>query len=82
MTPFGVRASFDVFQFVDGSRSILRSNYGFALASIDFPRYAELYLAGRLPIERLVERRIGLEDVEDAFARLRAGDGLRSVVTF
>ena len=82
MTPFGVRASFDVFQFVDGSRSILGSNYGFALASVDFPRYAELYLAGRLPIERLVERRIGLEDVEDAFARLRAGDGLRSVVTF
>ncbi len=82
MTPFGVRASFDVFPFVDGSRSILGSNYGFAVAAVDFPRYAELQLAGRLPIERLVERRIGLDEVEDAFARLRAGDGLRSVITF
>ena len=43
MTPFGVRASFEVFPFVDGSRSILGSNYGFAVASVDFPRYAELH---------------------------------------
>ncbi len=82
MTPFGVRAGFEVFPFVDGSRSILGSNYGFAVASVDFPRYAQLFLAGRLPIDRLVERRIGLDGVEDAFDRLRAGAGLRSVVTF
>ncbi len=82
MTPFGVRASFEVFPFVDGSRSILGSNYGFAVASVDFPRYAQLQLAGRLPIERLVEERIGLDDVEAAFERLRGGQGLRSVVTF
>lgn len=82
MTPFGVRASFDVFPFVDGSRSILGSNYGFAVAALDFPRYAQLYLAGRLPINRLVDRRIGLDEVEDSFVRLRAGEGLRSIVTF
>jgi Zn-dependent alcohol dehydrogenase len=82
MTPFDVRAGFEVFPFVDGSRSILGSNYGFAVASVDFPSYARLFLEGRLPIDRLVERRIGLDDVEDAFDRLRSGDGLRSVVTF
>jgi S-(hydroxymethyl)glutathione dehydrogenase/alcohol dehydrogenase len=82
MTPFGVRAALEVFPFVDGSRSILGSNYGFAVASIDFPAYARLFLEGRLPIDRLIERRIGLDDVEAAFDRLRAGDGLRNVVTF
>jgi len=82
LTPFGVRASFDVFPFVDGSRRILGSNYGFAVASVDFPRYAELQLAGRLPIERLVDRRIDLDGIEDAFDRMRRGEGLRSVVTF
>jgi S-(hydroxymethyl)glutathione dehydrogenase / alcohol dehydrogenase len=50
MTPFGVRAAFEVFPFVDGSRPILGSNYGFAVASVDFPRYAQLQLAGGLPI--------------------------------
>jgi len=63
LTPFGARASFEAFPFVDGSLRILGSNYGFAVAAVDFPRYAELHLAGRLPIERLVERTIGLDDV-------------------
>jgi S-(hydroxymethyl)glutathione dehydrogenase/alcohol dehydrogenase len=82
LTPFGARASFDVFPFVDGSRRILGSNYGFAVAALDFPRYAELHLSGRLPIDRLIDRRIGLDGIEDAFDRMRRGEGLRSVVMF
>jgi S-(hydroxymethyl)glutathione dehydrogenase/alcohol dehydrogenase len=82
LTPFGARASFDVFPFVDGSRRILGSNYGFAVAAIDFPRYAELHLSGRLPIEKLIDRRIELDGIEDAFDRMRRGEGLRSVVMF
>jgi S-(hydroxymethyl)glutathione dehydrogenase / alcohol dehydrogenase len=82
MTPFGGRASLEVFPFVDGARRILGSNYGFTVASVDFPRYAALHLEGRLPIDRLVERRIGLDDVEEAFAVMRRGEGLRRVVTF
>jgi S-(hydroxymethyl)glutathione dehydrogenase/alcohol dehydrogenase len=80
MTPVEARASFAVYPFVDGSRRILGSNYGFADPAVDFPEYARLHLEGRLPIERLIDRRIGLDDVERAFDRLRAGDGLRQVV--
>jgi Zn-dependent alcohol dehydrogenase len=29
-----------------------------------------------------VTRRIGLDDLEDAFARMQAGDGARSVIVF
>jgi S-(hydroxymethyl)glutathione dehydrogenase/alcohol dehydrogenase len=82
MTPFGTRASFEVFPFVDGGRSILGSNYGSAVAAEDFPRYAALHLAGRLPIDRLIDRRIGLEDVEGAFDRMRRGEGVRSVIDY
>ncbi|MEA2548365.1 MAG: hypothetical protein QOE42_963, partial [Chloroflexota bacterium] len=64
------------------SRRILGSNYGFADPPVDFPGYAELHLAGRLPVERLIDRRIALDDVEGAFDRLRAGVGLRQVVVF
>lgn len=80
LTPFGRRASFEAFPFVDASQRILGSNYGFAVAAVDFPRYAELHLAGRLPIEKLVDARIGLEDVEDAFDRMRRGEGVRRVI--
>jgi S-(hydroxymethyl)glutathione dehydrogenase / alcohol dehydrogenase len=82
MTPFGERASFEVFPFVDGGRRILGSDYGSADAPVDFPRYARLHLEGRLPVDRLIERRIGLDDIENAFAAMRRGEGLRRVVTF
>ena len=82
LTPFGVRVSFDVFPFVDGSRRMVGSNYGYAVAAEDFPRYARLHVEGRLPIERLIDRRIALDDLEDAFDRMRRGEGLRSVVQF
>ena len=82
MTPEGERAAFDVYRFVDGGRRILGSNYGSSVAARDFPRYAALHLEGRLPIDRLVDRRIALADVEPAFDRLRRGEGLRSVIVF
>jgi S-(hydroxymethyl)glutathione dehydrogenase/alcohol dehydrogenase len=82
LTAYEARASFGVYPLVDGSRRILGSNYGFADPATDFPRYAALHLAGQLPVERLIDRRIGLDDLEGAFDRLRAGEGLRQVVVF
>jgi Zn-dependent alcohol dehydrogenase len=82
MTPLGERAAFDVYPFVDGSRRILGSNYGFAEPAIDFPRYAAWSIEGRLPVARLIDRRIGLDDLEDAFAAMRRGEYTRQVITF
>jgi S-(hydroxymethyl)glutathione dehydrogenase/alcohol dehydrogenase len=82
LTKFGEHASFEAFPFVDGGRRILGSNYGSAVAAIDFPRYAEAFLAGRLPVDRLIDRHLPLDDLEDAFDRLRAGRAARQVVMF
>jgi S-(hydroxymethyl)glutathione dehydrogenase/alcohol dehydrogenase len=82
MTPFEVRASFEAFPFVDGGRRIIGSNYGSADPTVDFPRYASLHLAGRLPADQLITSRIGLDALEDAFAAMRRGEGVRSVIGF
>jgi S-(hydroxymethyl)glutathione dehydrogenase / alcohol dehydrogenase len=82
LTPVESRASFAVYPLVDGSRRILGSNYGSADPPVDFPRYAALHRAGRLPVERLIDRRVRLDDLEDSFDRLRVGDGLRQIVVF
>ncbi|HEY6014845.1 MAG TPA: Zn-dependent alcohol dehydrogenase [Candidatus Limnocylindrales bacterium] len=82
LTAFDARASVAAYPLVDGARRILGSNYGSADPAVDFPRYAALHLAGRLPVDRLIDRRIALDDLEAAFDRLRAGEGLRQVVTF
>jgi S-(hydroxymethyl)glutathione dehydrogenase/alcohol dehydrogenase len=80
MTPLGDRAAFEVYPLVDGSRRILGSNYGFAEPAIDFPRYAAWTLDGRLPVDRLIDRRIGLDDLEDAFAAMRRGEYTRQII--
>jgi S-(hydroxymethyl)glutathione dehydrogenase/alcohol dehydrogenase len=82
MTPVGERASFEVYPFVDGSRRILGSNYGSAEPGVDFVRYAGWVLEGRLPVGRLIERRIGLDELEDAFDAMRQGRYVRQVITF
>jgi Zn-dependent alcohol dehydrogenase len=50
--------------------------------SVDFARYGRLFLDGRLPVDRLVTDRIGLDGVEAAFDRMRRGEGVRTVIEF
>jgi S-(hydroxymethyl)glutathione dehydrogenase/alcohol dehydrogenase len=82
MTPVGERAAFEVYPFVDGARRIIGSNYGSAEPAIDFPRYASWTVEGRLPVDRLVDRRIGIDDVEGAFDAMRHGRYARQVIEF
>ena len=62
--------------------SLKSSWYGDCLPSRDFPMLTDLYLAGRLPLDKFVTDRIGLDDVEDAFTKMHGGEVLRSVVLF
>jgi S-(hydroxymethyl)glutathione dehydrogenase/alcohol dehydrogenase len=82
MTPIGERAAFEVFPFVDGARRIIGSNYGSAEPAIDFPRYASWTLEGRLPVDQLIDRRIAIDQIEDAFEGMRAGRYARQIIEF
>ena len=42
----------------------------------------DLYLQGRLPLEKFVSETIPLDGVEDAFEKMHQGEVLRSVVVF
>ncbi len=61
-------------------RRILGSVYGSSRPERDIPALLALYRAGRLPLDRLVSRRLPLEAVEEAFAAMRGGDALRVVL--
>jgi S-(hydroxymethyl)mycothiol dehydrogenase len=54
--------------------------YGDCLPSRDFPLLIDLFLQGRLPLDKFVSETIGLDDVEEAFHRMERGEVLRSVV--
>ncbi|WP_415954009.1 S-(hydroxymethyl)mycothiol dehydrogenase [Streptomyces sp. KLOTTS4A1] len=66
---------------VFGRGGALKSSwYGDCLPSRDFPMLVDLYQQGRLDLDAFVTETISLDDVETAFARMRSGDVLRSVV--
>jgi S-(hydroxymethyl)glutathione dehydrogenase/alcohol dehydrogenase len=68
--------------FTYAARKVIGSCYGSANVDRDFPRLLEFHRRGLLDIESLISERIGLGDIDDAFARMRAGIGSRSVVLF
>ena len=66
--------------FFSRGGSLKSSWYGDCLPERDFPTLISLYLQGRLPLEKFVSERIGLDGIEDAFHKMHAGEVLRSVV--
>ena len=64
-----------------GRGGALKSSwYGDCLPTRDFPILIDLYLAGRLDLDGFVSETIGLDGVEEGFARMERGEVLRSVV--
>lgn len=66
--------------FFSRGGSLKSSWYGDCLPERDFPTLISLYLQGRLPLEKFVSERIGLDAVEEAFHKMHGGEVLRSVV--
>lgn len=66
--------------FFSRGGSLKSSWYGDCLPERDFPTLISLYMQGRLPLEKFVSERIGLDDIEDAFHKMHGGEVLRSVV--
>ncbi len=66
--------------FFSRGGSLKSSWYGDCLPERDFPTLISLYRQGRLPLDKFVSERIGLEGVEEAFHKMHAGEVLRSVV--
>jgi S-(hydroxymethyl)glutathione dehydrogenase / alcohol dehydrogenase len=49
---------------------------------VDIPRYLDFYRQGRLMLDEMVTRRGRLEDINDAFRAMKAGEVARTVLTF
>jgi S-(hydroxymethyl)glutathione dehydrogenase / alcohol dehydrogenase len=60
----------------------VRSSYGDARPRRDFPWIVRASLNGRIKLDELITKRIRLEDINDGFATLARGEGIRTVVMF
>jgi S-(hydroxymethyl)glutathione dehydrogenase/alcohol dehydrogenase len=70
-----------LFDFFVEAKHLVACIYGSAQVRRDIPRTVRLVETGQLNLSPLVSRRVGLENINDAFAALEAGEVLRSVVT-
>jgi S-(hydroxymethyl)mycothiol dehydrogenase len=75
-----MRIELPMIEFFGRGGALKPSWYGDCLPSRDFPALIDLYLQGRLDLDRFVTETIGLDGVEDAFHKMERGEVLRSVV--
>jgi S-(hydroxymethyl)mycothiol dehydrogenase len=78
----GPRLNIDIQQFFDLGGSLTVSWYGNCIPARDFPTLAAWYQQGTLDLDRLVSRKITLEETNEAFEAMKRGETLRSVIVF
>jgi S-(hydroxymethyl)glutathione dehydrogenase/alcohol dehydrogenase len=80
--PGNAQASFGVLGLMYDAKTVRGCVYGSTDPARDFPRMVELARKGALDLERLVTRRITIDDVNAAFDAMKAGEVARSVIVF
>jgi S-(hydroxymethyl)glutathione dehydrogenase/alcohol dehydrogenase len=73
---------FGAMELMVDAKTVRGCVYGHTDPARDFPEMLRLHRAGRLDLSALLTRRIALEDVNDAFRAMEAGEVARSVIVF
>jgi len=63
-------------------RTVKGSYVGTCVPTRDIPRYVDLFLQGRLPVDRLLTGTLAIGGINEAFDRLHDGAAVRQVIVF
>ncbi len=80
--PLGQTVEVPMLDVVISGKKVLGSMMGDNRFRIDMPRYVDFYLDGRLRLDEMISARLSLDEVNDAFAKMKAGEVARSVIRF
>jgi S-(hydroxymethyl)glutathione dehydrogenase / alcohol dehydrogenase len=81
MAPPDARPRFDALSLTMDEKAIRGCWYGSCRPQADFPMLVSLYTAGKLRLDRLIEP-CALDDLNDAFDRMRRGEAVRPVIVY
>jgi S-(hydroxymethyl)glutathione dehydrogenase/alcohol dehydrogenase len=81
MIPVGQKVELDGPKFL-AERKIQGSSMGSNRFRVDMPNYIDFYFQGRLNLDDMITRRGKLEDVNEAFRAMKAGEVARTVLMF
>jgi aryl-alcohol dehydrogenase len=79
--PHGTTANVDLLSRMT-ERSIRGGNMGSGQPSLEIPAYVNLFLAGRLPLDKLISRKFTLAEINEAFAASSSGEVIKPVIQF
>jgi S-(hydroxymethyl)glutathione dehydrogenase / alcohol dehydrogenase len=74
--------SFSAFDLFVSAKTLVGCVYGSTDPDRDFPTFVDLVARGAVDAEGMVSRRIGLDEINDAFRAMEAGEVVRSVIVF
>jgi S-(hydroxymethyl)glutathione dehydrogenase/alcohol dehydrogenase len=77
--PMGNMLSIAPYEFLMG-KTITGSIQGSIKPFIDIPRFVDLFMDGKLPLDKLITKTYRLDEVNEAFEALRQGKVMRSVI--
>jgi S-(hydroxymethyl)glutathione dehydrogenase/alcohol dehydrogenase len=81
LVPIGVKIEIDAVSLLD-EKTLTGSNMGSNQFRTDMPRFVEMYMQGRLKLDEMISQTVKLEQVNEAFADMKAGNVARSVISF
>jgi S-(hydroxymethyl)glutathione dehydrogenase / alcohol dehydrogenase len=81
MIPLGQKIELDGSVFLR-EKKIQGSSMGSNRFKVDMPKYIDFYLQGRLKLDEMITRRMQLEDLNEAFRAMKAGEVARQVLMF
>jgi len=79
MAPMVDTLTFMPFEFLLG-KTIKGTVQGDIIGSVDVPKYVDMFMAGKLPIDKLITKTFSLDQVNEAFEALENKQVLRSVI--
>ena len=82
VAPSDAEVSVSQFDLVLQEKSLLGSMYGSNRAHHDMPRLLDLYMSGKLDLDKLVSRRYPLAEINEAYQAMMNGEVARSVIVY
>jgi alcohol dehydrogenase len=80
LAPAGATFAIEQADLVSQEKSILGSYMGSCVPVRDIPRFIELHRQGRLPVDRLIDRTVTFDEINEGFDRLATGETIRQIL--
>jgi Zn-dependent alcohol dehydrogenase len=81
LPPIGVNLNIAPYELLLG-KTITGTTQGDIRAFVDVPRYVDLFMDGRLPIDKLITKSCNLEEINEAYEALEKGEVVRTIIRF